>query len=103
MIRCRLIRNCRCRRDVVLMSMADRAVMIAQIAAILETLRNEERNAPLEQQEFSEGDASMFVLSVIRTLADRGTAPGRKPVRSPDDVGAMTVQLMLHGLSMQAS
>ncbi len=47
---------------------------------------------------FSQRDAAMFVLGVIRTLTDRGASRGPGLDRSAKDVGEMTVRLVLNGL-----
>ncbi|MDQ3524945.1 MAG: TetR/AcrR family transcriptional regulator, partial [Chloroflexota bacterium] len=78
--------------------LAFRDAMMMPMAAILETLVEEGKIAPMEEAELSQGDAVMYVLGVIRTLTDRGASRGSGSSRSATDIGAMTVRLVLHGL-----
>ncbi len=78
--------------------LAFRDAMMMPMAAILETLVEEGKIAPMAEPGFSQRDAAMFVLGVIRTLTDRGSSRGPEADRRPEDIGVTTVRLVLHGL-----
>jgi AcrR family transcriptional regulator len=78
--------------------LAFRDAMMTPMAAILETLVEEGSIAPMAEPGFSQRDAAMFVLGVIRTLTDRGASRGPGLDRSAKVVGEMTVRLVLNGL-----
>jgi AcrR family transcriptional regulator len=79
------------------MGLAFRDAMMAPMADLVDALVGEGAIAPPETSGMAPPEVAMFILSVIRMLQEGSAGPGRGPGRAPEEIGDLTVRLVLHG------
>lgn len=79
------------------MGIAFRDAMMTPMADLVDALVDEGAIAPPEESGMARPEVAMFILSVIRMLKEASGGPSRGPGRAPDEIGDLTVRLVLHG------
>lgn len=79
------------------MGIAFRDAMMTPMADLVDALVDEGAIAPPEESGMARPEVAMFILSVIRMLKEASGGPARGPGRAPDEIGDLTVRLVLHG------